>query len=242
LRALADVEAEALAPVKPDRLSGGLAQRVAFARALVASPRLLLLDEPFAGLDVLSRTSLRALLRRRLASFSGVTILVTHDPVDAMTLASRLVLIEDGRVSQSGTPAEVRAAPRTPYAADLVGINLFRGELVAAGETAEISTSAGRVSCIAPPGVTLPAPDAIGVLRPVDVSLYLTRPQGSARNVFQGPVRSVSIEGDRARIGIQSAPPLTAEITTASLRQLGISEGVTVWASFKALEVRVILP
>ncbi len=239
---LAVCDAEDLVSARPETMSGGQAQRVALARALVGSPRLLLLDEPFAGLDVSARTSTRALLRRRLTSFPGIAIVVTHDPVDAMTLASQLVLIEDGRVTQSGTPSEIRSAPRTTYAADLVGVNIFRGELVAGDDVAEIVTPAGRVTCVPPPEIVPPVPDIIGILRPAEVSLYLARPVGSARNVFEGAVRFLSIEGDRARVGLDTAPPLVAEVTTASLRRLGLTEGVTVWASFKALEVRVVVP
>jgi molybdate transport system ATP-binding protein len=185
---------------------------------------------------------MRALLRRELASFKGVAIIVTHDPVDAMTLATRLVLLEDGRVTQTGTPEEIRSAPRTPYAADLVGVNVFRGELVAAGDAAEIVTAAGNVTCIPPPGIALPARGAVGILRPADVSLFLARPVGSARNVFSGAVRFVSVEGDRARIGLDTSPPLVAEVTAASVGRLGITESVDLWASFKAVEVRVLVP
>ena len=114
---------------RPPDLSGGEAQRVALARALIDEPALLLLDEPTSALDVRSRSELRPLLRSTLASFPGVRILVTHDPVEAMTLADGLVILEGGRVKQVGTPDEIRQAPRSPYVADLVGLNLFTGRL-----------------------------------------------------------------------------------------------------------------
>jgi len=239
--ALDRVGAGGLAGARPMRLSGGEAQRVALARALVGEPRLLLLDEPLSALDVTARTAIRALLRRELAGFEGVAIVVTHDPVDAMTLADRLVLVEDGRVTQSGSPEEIRAAPRTAYAADLVGVNLVTGTLEPAGDgTALIRAPDGVVACVPPPDLAVEGETVLGVLRPADVSLHRDRPEGSARNVFDGTVRFVSMEGDRARVGVDTAPPLVAEVTAASLRAMGITEGSRVWVSFKALEVRVV--
>jgi len=242
--ALERVGAGELADAKPARLSGGEAQRVALARALVGEPRLLLLDEPLSALDVTSRTTIRALLRRELAAFGGIAIVVTHDPVDAMTLAERLVIVEDGRVTQTGSPEEIREAPRTPYAADLVGVNLFAGALEDATDgTALIRTADGVVASVPPAGFDRRAgQQVLGLLRPADVSLHLDRPEGSARNVFEGSVRFVTVEDDRVRVGVASSPPLVAEVTSASLRAMGIREGVRVWASFKALEVRVVEP
>ncbi|WP_412544343.1 ABC transporter ATP-binding protein [Longispora sp. K20-0274] len=112
---------------RPGQLSGGQAQRVALARALATGPRLLLLDEPLAALDVRSRLEIRAELRRHLAEFAGAALLVTHDPLDAMTLADRILILEDGRITQTGTPVEITSRPRTEYVATLVGLNLYRG-------------------------------------------------------------------------------------------------------------------
>ena len=117
------------AHARPRALSGGQAQRVALARALVVEPRLLLLDEPLAALDAGARAELRRELRRHLSTFAGTCLLVTHDPLEAMTLAERLVVMEDGRVTQTGTPDQVRAHPRSRYVAELVGLNLFRGRV-----------------------------------------------------------------------------------------------------------------
>ena len=108
--------------------------------------------------------------------------------------------------------------------------------------TATIRTATGLVATVPPPGFSLSAADVFGVLRPADVALHLTRPEGSPRNVFEGRVRFITIEGERARVGLDSAPPLVAEVTSASLLAMGITEGVRVWASFKALEVRVVAP
>src|SRR5438067_10242085 len=114
------------AQARPRTLSGGQAQRVALARALAIDPRLLLLDEPLAALDASSRGAVRRDLKRHLASFAGIRIVITHDPLEAVALADRLVILERGRVVQTGSPAEVTQHPRSRYVADLVGVNLFR--------------------------------------------------------------------------------------------------------------------
>jgi molybdopterin-binding protein len=212
---------------------------VALARALVAEPSLLLLDEPLSALDVGARARVRDLVRLELRSFPGVRVLVTHDPVEASTLADRLVLLEGGRVTQVGTPDEIRASPRSRYAADLVGVNSFQGRFEPIEEGAgRISTDEGNV--IAPWPEGFEGGRVIGLLRPTDVTLSLEPPAGSARNVFHGTVNSVSVEGDRARVRLATTPPLVAEITLGSVGRLGLREGVSVWASFKAVEVQVL--
>ncbi len=233
--------------LRPRDLSGGEAQRVALARALVAAPELLLLDEPLSALDVAARSRIRDLIREELRRFRGVRVLVTHDPVEAMTLADRMVLLEDGRVTQRGTPEQIRDAPRTHYAADLVGLNFYRGRLepvptasggVEAG-VGRLVTAGGGLIVGWPEGVD--AGPAIGLLRPADVVLHVEAPRrGSARNVVAGSVEAVAIEGERARVRIRSSPPLVAEITLGSVERLGLREEERVWASFKAVEVRVL--
>ncbi|MEY3342117.1 MAG: hypothetical protein RLZZ269_2028 [Actinomycetota bacterium] len=106
---------------KPGAISGGQAQRVALARAMAVSPRLLLLDEPLAALDVTTRRSVRADLSRLLNGVDSARILVTHDPRDARVLADRMVIIENGRVVQSGTFDTIAANPATPYVHELLG-------------------------------------------------------------------------------------------------------------------------
>ena len=113
-----------LADRKPRELSGGQAQRVAIARALATDPDVLLLDEPFTGLDVSVQMALRLELGRHLRDFPGIALLVTHDAIDALTLSDRVLVLDDGRVAQVGPPAEVAAEPRTRHVARLVGLNL----------------------------------------------------------------------------------------------------------------------
>jgi molybdate transport system ATP-binding protein len=218
---------------RPRALSGGQAQRVALARALVTDPRLLLLDEPLAALDAGARAELRRELRRHLASFAGSCLLVTHDPLEAMTLAGRLVILEDGRVTQTGTPDQVRAHPRSRYIAELVGLNLFRGR--AAGGS--IALADGHVLIAADEHHY--SGEVFAVVHPRTVALYRERPEGSPRNVWPGTVEALDVAGDLVRVQIAGPVPLVAEVTPAAVVELRLDDGGPVWAAVKAVEVLV---
>jgi molybdate transport system ATP-binding protein len=219
------------ADARPATLSGGLQQRVALARALVTEPRLLLLDEPLAALDVGTRTDLRRELRTLLGSSPGARVLVTHDLLDAVALADRLVVLERGRVAQEGAVAEVSQRPRSRYVADLVGINLLRG----VGHDHGVELASGGVVVTADPV----AGDVYVAIQPHSVGLHLTCPEGSARNVWQGRIRATDLLGDRVRVHVESPVPLVAEVTAAAARELGLRDGVGVWSSVKATDLEV---
>jgi molybdate transport system ATP-binding protein len=220
-----------LADRRPGTLSGGQAQRVALARGLVADPDLLLLDEPFSALDITTRWEVRRDVRQHLADRRGVTVLVTHDPVDALTLAERVAVVEDGVVVQEDTPERLARLPRTPYVARLVGLNLLRGR--SDGTTVLIDGGA-RVQT---------ATDATGpvavTFSPSAVSLFLTQPDGSPRNVWSATVSSLDMLGETVRVGLAGPVPLTAEVTAAAVASMHLRPGDTVWASVKATEVTV---
>jgi molybdate transport system ATP-binding protein len=241
---LRSMDVEHRAHAKPAKLSGGEAQRVAIARAIAHEPKLLLLDEPLASLDVRARSDVRALLGKVLAGFGGVAIVVTHDPVDALTLADQIVVLEHGRVTQAAPVDDIRSAPRSAYAAELVGINLFSGRLEPIGEgAAELRVDAGSIIVSCPPGLTTAVDGVTAVLRPADVVLYREQPSAaSARNILAGTIRSIADDGQRARIRVDTVPPLIADVTPGSVARLGLKEGVAVWASFKAIEALLILP
>jgi molybdate transport system ATP-binding protein len=222
---------------RPSALSGGERQRVALARALASQPRLLVLDEPFANVDVSSRAGLRALIRETARTFGGATVLIAHDPLDALTLADRVALLDAGTITQTGTPDDIRAEPATRYAADLVGLNLFMGVLAPLEDgAATLRTDDGAIT-VSPEVAVTDGDRAIASLKPIDVSLHAGPPEGSARNVFRGKITEIAIDGDRARIRVDTAPPLTAEVTAGSVTRMGLREGGDVWASFKAVEV-----
>ena len=237
-RLLERLEVSSRADARPSELSGGEAQRVALARALVAEPALLLLDEPLSALDVGARVKTRDLIGEELARFPGVRVLVTHDPVEASILADRLVLLEDGRVTQIGTAEDIRTTPRSRYAADLVGVNFFTGRMDRVEDgVGRLVTDRGEV--VVPWPEDLEVDEVIGLLRPMDVTISLEAPEGSARNAFRGPVTSIAVEGERARLRIATEPPLVAEVTLGSIGRLQLEPGRQVWASFKAVEVQV---
>lgn len=216
---------------KPAELSGGQRQRVALARALAPDPRLLLLDEPLAALDVTTRAEVRRDLKHHLASFPGLRLVVTHDPLEAAALADRLVVMEDGRLVQTGTPAEITEHPRSQYVADLVGVNLMKGR----ADHGSVRLPGGPV--VAAAGAE--SGDVFAVVHPRAVALHRQHPEGSPRNVWPGRVAGIELMGGRVRVRIDGEVPLVAEVTPAALRELGLAEGGEIWLSFKATEVGV---
>ena len=219
------------AGARPAALSGGQAQRVALARALVTEPTLLLLDEPLSALDAAVRADVRRDIQRHVASFPGVRVVVTHDPVEAAALADRVVVLEHGRVVQAGTPAELAARPRTPYVAQLAGTNLFRG--VSRAHVIELDGGGQLVSTAAGHGPVL------AVVHPRAVAISVTHPEGSPRNVWSGTIDTIDVLDDRCRVRVRGAVPIVAEVTPAAVSDLGLAGGRAVWVSVKATEVDV---
>ncbi|MFC5718788.1 ABC transporter permease [Streptomyces gamaensis] len=227
-----------LARRRPHELSGGQAQRVALARALAARPRLLLLDEPLAALDQTTKTQIRQTLRTHLAQFPGVCLIVTHDPVEAVSLADRILVLEDGRTVQYATPAELTRSPRSPWVARMLGRNAWQGK-----------ATTDRTLLLHDGGTTLTAAEplpretatALAVVPPEAVSLHTTRPQGgSPRNVWQGTVKEITAQGARLRVLVEAGPDVVAEVTPEAAADLGLAEGARVWVSVKATEVTLV--
>ncbi|WP_404388718.1 ABC transporter ATP-binding protein [Humibacillus xanthopallidus] len=216
---------------KPRELSSGQQARVALARALATDPALLLLDEPLAALDPDTRARTRSDLATRLAAYAGVTVLVTHDPLDALTLADHLVFVEDGRVTQAGTPSDVLREPRSAYVGTVVGLNLYAAQGDSHGH---VRTLDGGLIV-----TTSPTEGAVwATIPPTAVSLHQHEPEGSPRNTWRLRIASVTMQGQSARIGLVGAVPLTAEVTLESVTALGLQVGREVWAAVKATEVR----
>ncbi|MFF0265445.1 ABC transporter ATP-binding protein [Kribbella sp. NPDC004536] len=221
------------ARTRPRALSGGQAQRVALARALATDPELLLLDEPLAALDASTTLHVRAELGQHLSRFEGRTLLVTHDPLDAMVLADRLVIIENGQVVQEGKPTEVAHRPRTDYVAQLVGLNLYRG--TATGTTVTL-TDGGSITLAEPAtgGVHVAFP-------PTAVSLYTEAPTGSPRNTWPAVVTGVEQHAHTVRVRLNASPTgpteVLADITPAAVADLRLTPGQPLQATLKATEV-----
>lgn len=221
-----------LADRGPGELSGGEAQRVALARALALEPEVLLLDEPMAALDAGARIDVRAFLRAHLAEFGGPVVLVTHDPLEAMVLADRLMVLEAGRVMQIGTPAEVARRPASPYVARLVGLNLWTGTLDGAGAVA--LDGGGRLAVT----TDIPAGSALVSLRPSAITVHTEHPEHtSTRNVWFGRVAAMEVLADRVRLQVDGLPSALADVTPAAVAELGLEVGREVWLSAKATEV-----
>jgi molybdate transport system ATP-binding protein len=219
-----------LARRRPAALSGGQAQRVALARALAAGPRALLLDEPLAALDIQTRAEVQGELRTHLREVEQPTVLVTHDPIEALLLADRVVVLESGRVAQEGSTAEITRRPATPYVARMVGMNLFAG-----------SASDGVVTLDG--GGTLTVTDAptgrvLAAVRPSALTLHTTEPHDtSARNRWHGRIAALAPLGDRIRVTVAGPPDMLVDVTAAAVADLGVAPGSEVWVSAKATEI-----
>ncbi|MGI5400415.1 ABC transporter permease [Streptomyces sp. CA-135486] len=225
-----------LAHRKPAQVSGGQAQRVALARALAARPRLLLLDEPLAALDQTTRAQVRHTLRRHLDGFGGVCLIVTHDPVEAIALADRVLVLDDGRALQDAPPSDVTRHPRSPWVARMLGRNAWPGTSTTEG----IQLTGGGTLIVADP---LPVGiGALAIIAPEAVAVHRDKPTGSPRNVWSGTVREITTSGSRLRVLITSeqAPDLVAEITPQAVAELGLVDGTPVWTSVKATEATVV--
>ncbi len=223
-----------LAERRPRQLSGGQAQRVAVARALAAAPQVLLLDEPLSALDAQTRLEVRTELRRHLTEFPGACLLVTHDPLDALILANRLLVVEGGRVTQHGASADVARRPATPYVASLVGLNLYRGSV---GSDGAITLDNGESLVI--PGRPDPGPVLLTV-RPTAISLYTEQPRhASPRNIWPGVVTSVELLVDRVRVQVDGRLTAFVDVTPAAVAELGLVPGTRVWLAVKSTEIDV---
>lgn len=239
LRWLREVQAEQFVERKPRQLSGGQAQRVAIARALAAEPEILLLDEPLTGLDVAAAASVRAVLRAVVAHSGCAVVLVTHDLLDAVTLADRVLVLESGRIAEVGAVSDVLAAPRSHFGARIAGVNLVNGTV---GTDGTLSTPSGLIWHGTDDGTGVTSgQSAVAVFAPTSVAVFAERPHGSPRNTVEVVVAemdthatSVAVRGaDQA----DGAPGLAAAITVEAAAELQLTPGDRVWFSVKATEV-----
>ncbi len=163
-----------------------------------------------------------------MREFGGPTVLVTHDPLEALVLADRLVVLEHGEIVQEGRPPDLRAQPRSEYVAGVVGINLLRGQ----AEQGSVDVS----------GLVLSVPgaergDVLVAIHPRSVALHNSRPEGTPRNVWMATISSIDDEGERLRVVTDGDVEVAAEITPAARSELGLAVGSVVWVSVKATEI-----
>ncbi|OLO74010.1 molybdenum ABC transporter permease subunit [Actinomyces oris] len=257
---LAAVGAEHLASRPGGALSGGQAARVALARALATGPRLLVLDEPMAALDVTARQEMRRLVARRCAEEGLTLLLVTHDVLDLTALAEDVVVLDRGRVVEQGPTARILSAPRSDFVAHLTGTAVLTGvvdgdseapglrlpsgqvihgrpqEDAADGHVGEQGHRKGHDEVLHPgaPGIALVPPDA--------VALYRQAPHGSPRNVLTGRVTGLERSGAlvSVRLELEEGQRLSAAVTAGAVAELGITEGRQVCCVIKAVQVRIL--
>lgn len=236
-------------------LSGGERQLVALARALARRPRLLLLDEPFSALDPRRRTLIRREVRALHRAWGLTTLQVTHDFAEAGMLGDQAILLDAGRVLQSGTPTEVFNRPASPYVAEFLGAeNVFTGVARDLGEAAPdwVDGPPGefahghRAFAFEADGLTFYAvgdftPGAgHAVIRGEEITIARDQTHDSARNRFTGRVTEVASLGALTRVTVDvRGRPLVAALTTRSAHELGIEPGLAVVASFKAMAVHL---
>jgi len=223
-----------LASSRPRQLSGGQQQRVAMARALVTEPKLMLLDEPLAALDVAIRGDLRRYLRTILHQTPAASVLVTHDLLDAVAIADRMMVIEDGHIVQSGTPAEVTARPRSQFVARLVGVNLLRGS---ARATVVDLEDGGQVT------VAIPATGPVlATIAPAAVRVCRDQPQDPGANNWSGEIRAVDLLGDRVRVQVEGSPTIIAEVMPSAVDELKLDDGGRLWVTIDPSDIKTYPP
>ena len=257
---LAAVGADHLASRPGGALSGGQAARVALARALATGPRLLVLDEPMAALDVTARQEMRRLVARRCTEEGLTLLLVTHDVLDLTALAEDVVVLDRGRVVEQGPTARILSAPRSDFVAHLTGTAVLTGVVDGDAEAPGLRLPSGRVVHGRPRGdaadghvgeqghrdshdeVLHPGAPGIALVPPDAVALYRRAPHGSPRNVLTGRVTGLERSGAlvSVRLDLEEGQRLSAAVTAGAVAELGITEGREVCCVIKAVQVRIL--
>ena len=257
---LAAVGADHLASRPGGALSGGQAARVALARALATGPRLLVLDEPMAALDVTARQEMRRLVARRCAEEGLTLLLVTHDVLDLTALAEDVVVLDRGRVVEQGPTARILSAPRSDFVAHLTGTAVLTGVIDGDAEAPGLRLPSGRVIHGRPreddadgyvgeqvhrddhDEVLRPGAPGIALVPPDAVALYRQAPHGSPRNVLTGRVTELERSGAlvSVRLELEEGQRLSAAVTAGAVAELGITEGREVCCVIKAVQVRIL--
>ena len=223
------------------KLSGGEAQRTSLARAFAIKPEIIFLDEPFASLDQPSRESLMDDLQRILKRTNTAAFFATHDRIEALRLANRIAVMDEGTILQVGTPAEVMNHPANEFVASFVGVETILHGIVIEqnGGSLVTAVSATRVEALGDANV---GEHVLLCVRPENVVLALRRQDEgvSSRNVYQGQVKKVIPMGPYFKVQLDCGFPITSYVTAHSLEGMSIQEGKTLTASFKATAVHVI--
>ena len=223
------------------QLSGGQAQRVSLARAMVLEPTLLLMDEPFSALDTPSRITFMQEIRTLLSDTATTTLFITHDQEQALAIGDRVAVLLDGKISQIGSPQYVFSSPVDTAVAGFLGVeNVLPGYVVESKDgKMSIDVKGNQLEAI---GNLSSGKKVLFCLRPEDITLWKTddMPRSSARNFVAGKVNSIAFQGPLLQINLDCGFPLVALITRASAQELDIESGMQVSATFKASAVHLI--
>ena len=215
----------------PSELSAGETQRVALARTLAAHPKMVLLDEPLALLDLSARSNARNMIQTALQQSLAGALLVTHDPADAFALAQRVLILEGGRVTQFGTPDQIRAKPKSRWVADLMGWNVFYG----VGQGSSVGLESGIEFATAEANLS---GKAMVMISPSSVALFVERPSGSPRNSWLCRIRRVEYLDGLARVSLFGPLDIYADITLAAASELDLTPGREFWVTVQATEIQ----
>lgn len=223
-------------------LSGGQAARVAIARALVFRPEVLILDEPTAALDVEATAQVSAVLRERLAGAGITTLLVSHDIAEVLSLASRMIVMGEGRVVEEGEPARVLASPASVFAARLAGLNIVSGPSVARPGMVGVRVGEGVLWAADSVGPGEESARVALTFPPEAVALSREEAHASPRSVLPGVVAGIDVDGSlvSVRVALAEGVSVTARVTAAAWSDLGLGVGDSLWVSVKATQVRAI--
>ena len=246
-------------------LSGGQAARVALARALVFRPDVLILDEPTAALDVEATAQVSAVLRQRLTGAGITTLLVSHDIAEVLALASRMIVMGEGRIVEEGEPARVLASPSSVFAARLAGLNIVSGHALArsglvgvrvgegelwaadlsgsdSGSVGVVDVSPGDADDSAASGENARGGRVALTFPPEAVALSREESHASPRSVLPGVVAGIDVDGSlvTVRVALAGGVSVTARVTASAWADLGLVVGDSLWVSVKATQVRAI--
>lgn len=218
------------------KLSGGETQRLALARAMITDPKLLLLDEPTANLDPISKKKLEELILKINRESETTIIMTTHDLLQGQKLADRMVILYNGQILQSGTPDQIFRKPKNKFVADFVGIeNIMSGKIEdSSNGLAKIKTDSITVFTL-----TEKEGKVHFTIRPDEITISREKVQTSARNTIQGKVYEIIDTGSLIKLLVDTGELFTVFITRESLNELNISIGTSIWLYFKASAVHV---
>jgi sulfate transport system ATP-binding protein len=220
------VQLDVLAKRRPSELSGGQRQRIALARALAVKPKVLLLDEPFGALDAKVRKELRRWLRRLHEEVHVTSVFVTHDQEEALEVSDRVVIMNEGRVEQSGMPEEVYERPATPFVYGFLGdVNLFHGRIH------QGRVNIGESELEAPEWADAPDQAGVAYVRTYEVELA---PSRSGASALAAVVRHVRAFGPVVRLEldlVQGGRTIEAHIPRGRFESLALTKGQWVYVS-----------